>query len=128
MLRPVTRRRENKLLERASATDRERKEERLIEASLFSWLCNMIVLKPSLVSAPSLFLWVIKTNKPRDQAKTGSGTQKTGEIWTYLAQPGSVGESKTGCQRTGLWKIITHHSTSHHFTLTEQNTNATVYS
>ncbi len=37
--------------------------EPLIEVSLFSWLGNMIVLKPALVSDPSLFLWVIKTNK-----------------------------------------------------------------
>lgn len=66
----------------------------MIEVCFFSWLGNMIVLKPSLVSAPSLFLWVIKTNKPRDQNKTGSGRQEGEEIWTYLAQLSSVDESK----------------------------------
>lgn len=48
----------------------------LIELRLFSWLGELIVLKPSLVSAPTLFLWVIKTNKPWDQTKTSSGRKK----------------------------------------------------
>lgn len=58
--------------------------------SLFSWLGNMIVLKPSLVSALSLFLWVIKTNKPWDQALDDRAEEDRRD----LAQPRSVGESK----------------------------------
>lgn len=93
--------------------------------SLFSWLGNMVVLKPSLVSALSLFLCVIKTNKPWDQTETGSGRRRD----LSILQPSSVGESK---REPVSWTVENNHplhiTSSHHFTLTEQHANTTVHS
>lgn len=60
------------------------------------WVCfpGLIVLKPSLVTALSLFLCVIKTNKPWHQTETGSGKQNRGRRRDLNIQPSSVGESK----------------------------------
>lgn len=77
---------------------REKKEtEPLTEVSLFSWLGSMIVLKPSLVSALSLFLWVIKTNKPWDQTKAPEdrAEEDRKDLNIFITtQLGTIGEGK----------------------------------
>lgn len=57
-------------------------------------LCLKCVFLAWLYQSLSLFLCVIKTNKPWDQTETGSGRQNGGRRRDLSIEPSSVGESK----------------------------------
>lgn len=97
-----------------SRQKREKKSQCILGLSMFSWLGDMIVLKPSLVSTLCSFK-SLKQTKNRIkliQVLEDRMEEDRGYLDLFSAvQPSR--QAQTGCQCTELWEISTHTQSYH---------------